>query len=93
MRRPKAIAASPWGIEARAYATFGAKPDSSDRMVEPLPLACGPAMKNRFMLAPLTNRQSHADGMPSDVLPCVGRVGANKKTPQRSGAFPFSCYD
>ena len=32
----------------------------------PLPLARGPAMKNRFMLAPLTNMQSHADGVLSD---------------------------
>jgi hypothetical protein len=32
----------------------------------PLSLARGPAMKNRFMLAPLTNIQSHADGVLSD---------------------------
>ena len=32
----------------------------------PLPFAHGPAMKNRFMLAPLTNCQSHADGRLSD---------------------------
>ena len=32
----------------------------------PLPLAHGPAMKNRFMLAPLTNLQSHPDGRLSD---------------------------
>ncbi len=32
----------------------------------PLSLARGPAMKNRFMLAPLTNLQSHADGVLSD---------------------------
>ncbi|MEO1964640.1 NADH:flavin oxidoreductase [Hyphomonas sp.] len=32
----------------------------------PLTLAHGPAMKNRFMLAPLTNLQSHADGTLSD---------------------------
>ena len=31
-----------------------------------LPFAHGPAMKNRFMLAPLTNLQSHADGTLSD---------------------------
>ena len=31
-----------------------------------LPFANGPAMKNRFMLAPLTNSQSHADGRLSD---------------------------
>ncbi|HEY5289643.1 MAG TPA: NADH:flavin oxidoreductase [Caulobacteraceae bacterium] len=31
-----------------------------------LPFARGPAMKNRFMLAPLTNSQSHADGKLSD---------------------------
>ena len=33
---------------------------------EPLSLAHGPAWKNRFMLAPLTNQQSHADGTLSD---------------------------
>ncbi|MFN3911309.1 NADH:flavin oxidoreductase [Hyphomonas sp.] len=32
----------------------------------PLPLSRGPALKNRFMLAPLTNLQSHADGTLSD---------------------------
>lgn len=31
-------------------------------LAEPLSLARGPAMPNRFMLAPLTNQQSHADG-------------------------------
>ena len=39
---------------------------SSSKMFEPLPLARGPAMKNRFMLAPMTNCQSHADGRLSD---------------------------
>ncbi len=37
-----------------------------DTLFEPLALAHGPAMKNRFMLAPLTNQQSHADGTLSD---------------------------
>ncbi|MBK8197697.1 MAG: NADH:flavin oxidoreductase [Acidobacteria bacterium] len=32
----------------------------------PLTFARGPALKNRFMLAPLTNMQSHADGTLSD---------------------------
>lgn len=32
----------------------------------PLTLPRGPALKNRFMLAPLTNLQSHADGVLSD---------------------------
>jgi 2,4-dienoyl-CoA reductase-like NADH-dependent reductase (Old Yellow Enzyme family) len=32
----------------------------------PLALAHGPGMENRFMLAPLTNLQSHADGRLSD---------------------------
>ena len=36
------------------------------KLFEPLPLAHGPAMKNRFMLAPLTNLQSHEDGRLSD---------------------------
>jgi 2,4-dienoyl-CoA reductase-like NADH-dependent reductase (Old Yellow Enzyme family) len=31
-------------------------------LFSPLALTRGPAMKNRFMLAPLTNTQSHADG-------------------------------
>jgi len=35
-------------------------------LLEPLAFARGPAMKNRFMLAPLTNSQSHADGRLSD---------------------------
>jgi len=33
---------------------------------EPLSFSHGPAMNNRFMLAPLTNQQSHADGTLSD---------------------------
>ena len=33
---------------------------------DPLPLAHGPALPNRLMLAPLTNMQSHADGTLSD---------------------------
>ncbi len=36
------------------------------RLFEPLSFARGPAMKNRFMLAPLTNLQSHKDGTLSD---------------------------
>ena len=32
----------------------------------PLTFTRGPAMKNRFMLAPLTNCQSHEDGRLSD---------------------------
>ena len=35
-------------------------------LFEPLTFARGPAMKNRFILAPLTNSQSHADGRLSD---------------------------
>lgn len=35
-------------------------------LFEPLSLAHGPAWNNRFMLAPLTNQQSHADGRLSD---------------------------
>ena len=35
-------------------------------LFEPLSLKRGPALKNRFMLAPLTNLQSHADGRLSD---------------------------
>lgn len=35
-------------------------------LFSPLAFARGPAMKNRFMLAPLTNLQSHPDGTLSD---------------------------
>lgn len=35
-------------------------------LFDPLTLKRGPALKNRFMLAPLTNQQSHADGRLSD---------------------------
>ena len=37
------------------------------RLFEPLSFSHGPDMKNRFMLAPLTNSQSHDDGRLSDV--------------------------
>lgn len=33
---------------------------------EPVTFACGATMKNRFMLAPMTNHQSHEDGRLSD---------------------------
>ena len=39
---------------------------TTEKLAEPLSLAHGPAMKNRFMLAPLTNTQSHTDGRLSD---------------------------
>ncbi len=39
---------------------------SMEKLFEPLTLTRGPAMKNRFMLAPMTNHQSHADGRLSD---------------------------
>lgn len=35
-------------------------------LLQPLSFTRGPAMKNRFMLAPLTNTQSHEDGILSD---------------------------
>ena len=35
-------------------------------LFDPLTFAHGPAMKNRFMLAPLTNQQSHPDGRLSE---------------------------
>ncbi|HXV01083.1 MAG TPA: NADH:flavin oxidoreductase [Caulobacteraceae bacterium] len=35
-------------------------------LFEPLILARGPALKNRFVLAPLTNTQSHPDGVMSE---------------------------
>lgn len=39
----------------------------TDPLFEPLEFRRGPAMPNRFMLAPLTNSQSHADGRLSEV--------------------------
>ena len=33
---------------------------------EPVTFACGATMKNRFMLAPMTNHQSHEDGRLGD---------------------------
>jgi 2,4-dienoyl-CoA reductase-like NADH-dependent reductase (Old Yellow Enzyme family) len=35
-------------------------------LLDPLSFSHGPTMKNRFMLAPLTNRQSHEDGRLSE---------------------------
>lgn len=35
-------------------------------LLDPMTFPRGPAMKNRFMLAPLTNSQSHEDGVLSD---------------------------
>ena len=40
---------------------------SHDRLFEPLSLMRGPALENRLMLAPLTNKQSHDDGSLSDA--------------------------
>jgi 2,4-dienoyl-CoA reductase-like NADH-dependent reductase (Old Yellow Enzyme family) len=37
-----------------------------DALFEPMAFQHGPAMKNRFMLAPLTNLQSHPNGLLSD---------------------------
>lgn len=39
---------------------------SHTALFDPVSLGHGPAMKNRLMLAPLTNQQSHADGRLSD---------------------------
>lgn len=39
---------------------------SFENLFQPLALARGPAMKNRFMMAPLTNKQSSPDGVLSD---------------------------
>ena len=36
------------------------------KLLEPLSFTRGPDMENRFMLAPLTNLQSHVDGVLSD---------------------------
>lgn len=39
---------------------------SESELFKPMTFTRGPAMKNRFMLAPLTNLQSHADGVLSE---------------------------
>lgn len=39
---------------------------SHAKLFDPLPLAHGPALKNRLMLAPLTSQQSYADGRLSE---------------------------
>lgn len=41
--------------------------NASVGLLDSLAFARGPAMKNRFMLAPLTNCQSHSDGVLSDA--------------------------
>lgn len=46
--------------------TGGSHAQSATRLSDPLTLPRGRAMKNRLMLAPLTNLQSHADGTLSD---------------------------
>jgi len=64
-------------------------------LLEPLSFSHGPAMKNRFALAPLTNQQSHEDGRLSDeefrwltmraaggfalTMTCASHVQANGK--------------
>lgn len=64
-------------------------------LLDPLSFSDGPTMKNRFMLAPLTNQQSHADGRLSDeeyrwltmraeggfglTMTCASHVQANGK--------------
>ena len=64
-------------------------------LLDPLSFSHGPSMKNRFMLAPLTNRQSHEDGRLSEeefhwltmraqggfglTMTCASHVQANGK--------------
>jgi 2,4-dienoyl-CoA reductase-like NADH-dependent reductase (Old Yellow Enzyme family) len=43
-----------------------AQPPPTDALFEPMTFLHGPAMKNRLMLAPLTNLQSHVDGTLSE---------------------------
>ena len=65
------------------------------KLFQPLSFNSGPVIKNRFMLAPLTNLQSHADGRLSDdeyhwltmrakggfavTMTCASHVQANGK--------------
>ncbi|MEZ5516028.1 MAG: hypothetical protein R3F41_00915 [Gammaproteobacteria bacterium] len=52
-----------------------------NKLFTPLDFQRGPRMKNRFMLAPMTNQQSHADGRLSDEeytgLPCGRPAGSD----------------
>jgi 2,4-dienoyl-CoA reductase-like NADH-dependent reductase (Old Yellow Enzyme family) len=49
------------------FADYQLKPSRKmTSLLEPLTFSHGPTMKNRFMLAPLTNQQSHEDGSLSD---------------------------
>ena len=41
---------------------MNATPNSDQSLSQALEFKSGQRMKNRFMLAPLTNSQSHADG-------------------------------
>ena len=49
-------------------------------LLDPMSFRQGPAMKNRFMLAPLTNSQSQEDGVLSDEVPL-----AHDADPRRFG--------
>ena len=53
----------------------------------PLIFKRGPSMKNRFMLAPLTNSQSHDNGVLSDeeleqgfILTCISKPDSEEIT-------------
>ncbi len=48
------------------YQTISRLPCSMNKFNDPITFPCGITMKNRFMLAPLTNSQSHEDGTLSD---------------------------
>ena len=54
------------GLSPISVSTMSVSTMSTASLFEPLTFAHGPAMKNRFMLAPLTNQQSFADGRLSD---------------------------
>ena len=57
-------------------------------LFEPLAFARGPAMKNRFMLAPMTNCQSHDDGRLSDEELAARRAAwAPRRHDFQSGAI------
>jgi 2,4-dienoyl-CoA reductase-like NADH-dependent reductase (Old Yellow Enzyme family) len=62
----RTIVASPPPSPFRKFENMSVARLLEPKLFEPMSLARGPAMKNRFMLAPLTNLQSHADGRLSD---------------------------
>ena len=57
---------APLLLSAARRRSLRKKTPNMTSLFDPVPLTRGPGLKNRFMLAPLTNLQSHVDGTLSD---------------------------